>query len=140
MVLFDILQKAQKGYGRALEPTCRQWALTRNEMDVLLFLYNNPQYDRAADIVVCRGISKSHVSLSVNNLEGRGLLRRFVSDDRRTAHLKLTEQGRAIAQEGREAQRSYFAELYRGITQEEVDQWRRITQKVCENIESFDKG
>lgn len=137
---FDLTGRAKKQYSRVLEPVSRKWALTQNELNVLLFLYNNPQYDRAADIVVCRGISKSHVSLSVNNLEGRGLLRRFVSDDRRTAHLKLTEQGRAIAQEGREAQRSYFAELYRGITQEEVDQWRRITQKVCENIESFDKG
>ena len=137
---FDALSRAKKEYSRCLEPMCRDFGLTQNELAVLLFLNNNPSLDRAADIVVCRGISKSHVSLSVNNLEGRGLLRRFVSDDRRTAHLELTEQGRAIAQEGREAQRSYFTELYRGITPEEVDQWRRITQKVCENIESFDKG
>ena len=108
---FDLTGRAKKQYSRVLEPVSRKWALTQNELNVLLFLYNNPQYDRAADIVVCRGISKSHVSLSVNNLEGRGLLRRFVSDDRRTAHLELTEQGRAIAQEGREAQRSYFTEL-----------------------------
>ena len=137
---FDLTGRAKKQYSRVLEPVSRKWALTQNELNVLLFLYNNPQYDRAADIVVCRGISKSHVSLSVNNLEGRGLLRRVGSDGRRRAHLELTEQGRAIAQEGREAQRSYFTELYRGITPEEVDQWRRITQKVCENIESFDKG
>lgn len=137
---FGLMGRAKKQYCRCLEPVSKKWALTQNELNVLLFLYNNPQYDRAADIVVCRGISKSHVSLSVNSLEGRGLLRRFVSDDRRTAHLELTEQGRTIAQEGREAQLSYFTELYRGITPEEFDLWRKITQKVCENIESFDKA
>lgn len=137
---FDLAGRAKKRYCRFLEPVSKKWALTQNELNVLLFLHNNPQYDRAADIVACRGISKSHVSLSVNNLERRGLLRRFVADDRRTAHLALTEQGRAIAQEGREAQQSYFMELYRGITPEEFDQWRRITQKVCENIETFEKA
>lgn len=137
---FDLAGRAKKRYCRFLEPVSKKWALTQNELNVLLFLHNNPQYDRASDIVACRGISKSHVSLSVNNLERRGLLRRFVSDDRRTAHLELTEQSRAIAQEGREAQRSYFTELYRGITPEEFDQWRRITQKVCENIETFEKA
>ena len=65
---------------------------------------------------------------------------RVLEPDSRKWGLNQHEQGRTIAQEGREAQRSYFTELYRGITPEEVDQWRRITQKVCENIESFDKG
>lgn len=136
---FDLMGRAKKRYCRFLEPVSKKWALTQNELNVLLFLYNNPQYDRAADIVACRGISKSHVSLSVNSLESQGLLCRFVSKDRRTAHLELTEQGRAIAQEGQEAQRRFFTELHRGVTQEEFDQWQKIIQKVCENIEALTK-
>ena len=90
---FDTMARAQKGYARLLEPICKKWDLTRNELDVMLFLANNPDFDRAVDIVNHRGLAKSHVSMSVTNLESRGLLER-ISDpaDRRTVHLKLTEK------------------------------------------------
>lgn len=137
---FEIMRKAQKGYARYMEPICKKWGLTRNELDVILFLCNNPAFDRAADIVSRRGIAKSHVSLSVANLEGRGMLaRRFDPSDRRTAHLELTERGHAAALEGRNAQQDFFALLYGCLTEEEFLFWKKITQKVCEQIENFDK-
>lgn len=137
---FDIMTQSQKLYGRQLEPICKKWELTRNELDILLFLYNNPQYDRAADVVSRRGIAKSHVSLSVNGLEAKGLLlRQYSQEDRRTAHLKLTGQGMEIGAEGRQAQKNFFNRLYTDVSEEEMLLWRKITQKVCENIEKFDK-
>ena len=139
-VFFDILGKAQKQYTKYLEPVCKRWELTSNELDVLLFLHNNPQFDRAADIVDRRGIAKSHVSLSVKDLEGRGLLiRHYAPADRRTAHLELTEQARAIAGEGCAAQRRFFSALYAGVTEAEFALWRGITQKVCGNLENLEK-
>lgn len=140
-VYLDLMAIAQKQYSKFLEPICKRWDLTRNEVDVLLFLHNNPQFDRAADIVSRRGISKSHVSLSVKNLESRGLLvRGFSQEDRRTAHLTLTEQGRLIASEGFQAQQGFFQALYEGVTEEEFAQWRGLTQKVCNNIENMEKA
>ena len=76
---FDILSQSQKAYSRQLEPVCKKWNVSRSEMDVLLFLYNNPQYDRAADIVTRRGMTNSLVSMSVSTLEARGLLQRQCS-------------------------------------------------------------
>ncbi len=132
---FDILGKAQKVYARRLEPVCKKWALTRNELDILLFLRNNPQFNRAADIVSHRGIAKSLVSLSVASLESRGLLeRRFAPSDRRAAHLHLTQSGRTIAEEGRQVQQQYYTQLFQGVSPEEFDLWRRTAQKVCDNI------
>ena len=138
---FDIVGRSRKACGKRLEPICKKWELTRNELDVLLFLHNNPEYDRAADIVSRRGIAKSHVSLSVSNLESRGLLIRcFEPSDRRTAHLKLTEAGNAIAREGRDIQQQFFSRIYEGVSDEEFEIWRTITQKVCKNIESLDES
>lgn len=137
---FDLISRASKGYSRALEPVCRTWNLTRNALDVLLFLYNNPEYDRAADIVSHRGIAKSHVSLSVMDLERKGLLTRaFVKNDRRTAHLKLTDSAMAIAQEGRTAQARYFSSLYQGISEAELEQMRHIMEKVHANMERLEQ-
>ena len=136
---FDAMLRAKKGYTRILDPICRQWDITRNELDVMLFLANNPGFDRAADIVSRRGLAKSHVSLSVGNLEARGLLtRHFDPVDRRTVHLKLTDQAIAIAREGREAQVDFFTRIYAGLTPEEVDTWQSIMLKLVKNIADMD--
>lgn len=136
---FDTVASAKKSYSQCLEPVCKAWKLTRNELDVLLFLYNNPTFDRAADIVSRRGIAKSHVSLSVASLEEKALLaRRFSLQDRRTVHLELTGQGRTIAAEAREKQVQYFSALYRGVSPEEAEIWRKIVTKIRENIKNIE--
>ena len=138
---FDIMGMAKKSYGKLLAPLCEENSLTRNELDVLLFLYNNPGFDRAADIVSLRGIAKSHVSLSVSNLEDRGYLDRcFDANDRRTAHLKLTGAGRELAGKARELQETFFTGLYAGVTEEEFALWGSVTKKVCDNIRNLDKS
>lgn len=136
---FDAMASARKSYARLMEPICQQWNLTRNELDILLFLHNNPEYDRAADIVAHRGIAKSHVSLSVASLEEKGLLRRrFSEKDRRTAHLELLDPGRVIAIQAKETQARYFSALYMGISPDEFEIWKNIMQKVRNNIKSME--
>ena len=66
----DTIQLAKKRYAQLLDPLCDTWDLNKTEVDILLFLANNPGLDRAADIVRIRHIAKSHVSLSVGNLSG----------------------------------------------------------------------
>ncbi len=137
---FDLFSQSQKIYGRHLEPVYKKHDLTRNEVDVLLFLYNNPQYDRASDIVTRRGMTKSHVSMSVASLAERGLLDRETSpEDRRTVRLRLVGEGISIAREAREAQMRFFGQIYHGLTPKELELWGKINQKVSENIERLNK-
>lgn len=132
---FDLSRRAKKQYALVVEPICNAHGLTRNELDVLLFLYNNPEFTRAADIVVHRGMTKSHVSLSVTNLENRGLLLRTDDpEDRRAVHLTLTEPAREIAQQGRQAQERFFGALFAGTTHEERMFWQGLVERVGENI------
>lgn len=135
---FDAMSRAKKEYTRCLEPVCRDFRLTQNELAVLLFLNNNPGLDRAADIVSCRGIAKSHVSLAVSTLEARSILsRRFDASDRRACHLVLTEKGTEIAEAGTARQRQFFDALYTGISDQERAQMRAVIQKIMDNIASF---
>ena len=135
MQYFDRVGQAKKAYARALEPIAKKWALTQNELDVVLFLYNNPTLDRAADIVSRRGISKSHVSVSVSSLESRNLLARLTGGDRRASHLSLTDAGCAIAREGVQAQQQFYQQLFNGVTEEELAAWESISQKVSQNLQ-----
>ena len=135
---FDALSRAKKEYSRCLEPMCRDFGLTQNELAVLLFLNNNPSLDRAADIVSCRGIAKSHVSLAVTRLEAQGILtRQYDPADRRACHLVLTEKGTEIAEAGAERQRQFFEALYVGISPEERELMRSVARKIMDNIASF---
>lgn len=135
----DSNQQSKKIYSAMLEPICREYGLTRNELDILLFLENNPGFDRAADVVSVRKIAKSHVSLSVNALQARDLiLRQPEAGDRRAAHLKLTEKALPIVQAGQRVQKAFFEQLFAGLSREELEQWARIQMKICRNIDAMD--
>ena len=137
---FDTMARAQKGYARLLEPICKKWDLTRNELDVILFLANNPDYDRAVDIVNNRGLSKSHVSLSITNLESRGLLERIPDPtDRRTVHLRLTEASKPITDVGCRVQKQFMDYLHQGVTEEQLQLMRMFAERVHENIKNIEK-
>lgn len=139
MDYFETMLRARKGYGRVMDPICRQWDLTRNELDVILFLYNNPEFDRASDVALRRGMAKSHVSLSVTTLEEKGLLRRRPDPvDRRTVHLELLGDAGDIARQGRQAQRAFFSKIYAGLTEEEISLWMSLMEKVSQNIAQLD--
>jgi len=137
---FDTMSRAQKGYARLMDPLCKKWKMTRNELDVMLFLANNPGYDRAVDIVQNRGMSKSHVSLSISNLESRGfLIRREDPEDRRTVHLHLTEAAKPIVEKGLHSQRLFFSYIHKDITQEQLELMMDFAKKVSENIKNIEE-
>ncbi len=84
-------QQLKKLYYLQLDPVCTAYGLTKNEVDVLLFLANNAPYDTAKDIVELRGLSKSQVCKSVDGLSARGFLSACHDEkDRRCIHLSLT--------------------------------------------------
>lgn len=137
---FDILSKAQKGYSRLMDPLCKKYSLTRKELDVMLFLANNPGKDRASDIVNGRGLSKSHVSISVTGLEEKGLLlRQEDEEDRRTVHLRLTDRAAPIVETGRIKQKRFFQYLHNGVTQEQIDAIVAFAELVNKNIQNIEE-
>ena len=81
----------QKEYVRIFDETMKVYHLTQTEIDVLAFLYNNPEYKRAKDIVDIRGITKAQASLSIDKLVKKGYLRREVDENNRRCYLLYVE-------------------------------------------------
>ena len=134
------LMLLQKQYGKMLEPVCKEWNMTRNEMDVLLFLANNPEYDRASQIVERRGIAKSHVSLAVTELEKKGFLGKC-SDarDHRTTRLYLTELGTQAARAGQKAQQTFFAALRQDVPEPQMETVSSVLRQVLKNVSKMEE-
>ena len=57
-------QQMKRLYEKQFEDICQRYQLTQNEIDILVFLANNPSFDTASDIVEVRMIAKSYISKS----------------------------------------------------------------------------
>ena len=134
---FTRSQGLRKLYCGLFTPLLERWGITQLEMDVLLFLANNPPYDTARDIVEKRHLAKSHVSVGVEALVNRGLLERQKREgNRKTIHLRLTEAAGPVVAEGRAVQRQYGELLLTGLSEEERAELFRMLEKVGENVET----
>ena len=101
------------------------------EMDVVLFLTNNPGCDTARDVTELRGLAKSQVSAAVELLVKRGLLSRTPDGvDRRVVHLMLTERGKALGREGQKIQVACLDVLFGGLNGEETARFQTLLEKV----------
>lgn len=134
---FTRSQGMRKLYCALFTPLLERRGLSQLEMDILLFLANNPEYDTARDIVEKRHLAKSHVSVGVDALAGRGLLERQMREgNRKTIHLTLTEAAAPIIEEGRRVQQQYAKMLLDGFSEEEATELFRLLEKVSRNVDS----
>lgn len=122
-------------YTRMVLPVCEKHGLTYMEFTVLLFLANNPQYDTAAEIVRCRRLTKSHVSLSVRTLTERGLLAgEYCGADRRSVHLRVLPGAEQIIEDGRAAQRRFGETLLEGFSDAEKAKLAAFMGRIDKNV------
>ena len=128
-------EKAMKVYENCCNPVCRENGINQTAFDVIMFLFNNPEYNTARDICEIRGIRSGIASVAVENLAQNGYLERKTdASDRRKQRLILTEKAEKVAEAGRIAQRKFFDLLCSGISQEEMQVYERITEKMAANI------
>lgn len=122
-------------YSDCLEPVCEQHSLTRMELDILLFLANNPQFDTAASIIEMRRLTKSHVSTSIKALEARGLLTKsYAPGNRKTAHLSITPAAGGIVANGKAAQGSFYGIAFRDFSEEDLGTMKQLFSQIADNI------
>ena len=133
-----ILNKAQiikKLYSNVFERIALEHNITANEVMILTFLKDDFDQDMATDIVNNLMISKSHVSLSVNNLEKAGYIeKRQDINDKKKVHLEITENAKPILDEIENEQNKLYEVIFKGISQEEIETLKLILQKMCNNI------
>ena len=122
-------------YDQTLDPVAQRWKLTRMELDLLLFLTNNPIHNTAAEAVRLRRWTKSHVSAAVHSLQDKGLLfAQHPEDNRKTLLLTPLPSARDMIQDGLAAQKSFYKIMCRGFTPEDEQALESISEKIAQNI------
>lgn len=132
--LLQFSRQFSKFYQRQFDALLAQHGLSMREVQILLFLANNPLYDTARDITEFRGISKSQVSQAVDLLTAEGLLLRTPdAEDRRIVHLSITEDGLPVAKEAQAIQANCGQALVEGLTQEQMELLQTLLETVLKN-------
>ena len=96
-------KKIMHVYESFCTPLCKKYQLNQSDLDLILFIANNPMYNTAKDVCEIRGIKKGIVSVTTERLVQSGyLIRKNDIHDRRIQRLCLTEKCQPIIADGRE--------------------------------------
>lgn len=115
---------------------CEKYQLRQLEYDILMFIYNNPAYNTAADIVRIRKSTKSHVSTSLKVLEDRGFIeRRIDKDNKKHVTIHLLQLANEVIEDGIWAQKEFAQDMFDGLSEKEIRSFMNVFQKVYDNAE-----
>ena len=91
-------------------------------------------FDTAADIVKVRKSTKSHVSISLKDLETKRLVDRIQSpNNKKRIKIVLLDDAIPIIEAGKNAQKQFAKNVLSGLTEEEMQMCIQVFQKICNN-------
>lgn len=133
---WEFLISVESEYSKYRKRIMYRFSLSAAEVDVLMFLANNPSLDTAADISRIRRIPKSQVSLSVRSLCDCGLVSgAYAKGNKKSVHLAVTEDAREIVEYGRKIQKEFYEMIFEGFGEGDRAELLRLHKKIAENIE-----
>ena len=136
MHFWDEHKTITRYYEMKVSGVCEKYQLRQLEYDILMFIYNNPAYNTAADIVRIRKSTKSHVSISLKVLEDRGFIERRVDkDNKKHVTVHLLQLANEVIEDGKWAQKEFAQDMFEGLSEEEIKVFMNVFQKVYENAE-----
>lgn len=132
-----VMMRVRRNVRTALREAVREEGLTQNEIEVLLFLQQGA-FNTARDISQERGMPRSLVSKAVDQLVRRGYVEAVHDrEDRRVVRLRLLPVAQEMVDRLVLARKEFFAQLCRGITQEEAAAFTSMVGKMTENLEKL---
>lgn len=133
------MNRFKRYYAAGFQPLAREYGLNQLEIDILLFLHNNPDCNTASDIVELRGLAKSNVSTAIERLHQEGYLE--VTPDRsnrRKRRLYLRPEREPVIRRLAEQQSICLHSLTKGFTAEELRLLHNMVDRMEENMNHAD--
>ena len=119
-------KKIMHVYESFCTPLCKKYQLNQSDLDLILFIANNPMYNTAKDVCEIRGIKKGIVSVTTERLVQSGyLIRKNDIHDRRIQRLCLTEKCQPI--------------IAAGLTDTELKLYQELSEKIRNQVIKLEK-
>ena len=133
----EFARKMALAYTAVCRPLCQEMKLPQTAFDILMFLYNNPEYKTARDIVEIRNIKANLVEKLVQD----GYIeRQAVEKDRRKTELICTQKALPVQIRGRELQQEFAERLMTGLSDEDQKKLAIYFSQMEKNLDQIIKG
>lgn len=130
-----MVSRYNKYYTRILTKIADEYNMSKIEIDVLLFLHNNPGFDTAKEICELRGLGKSHISKAVDLLCQKKYLETVPDGlDKRITHLVIKSDANDVIHKAKEAQENCFRKLLNGISTEDLYTMKKVITQISMNL------
>ena len=118
-----------------MEEATEKLSITHTEIEIIMFLFNNPDYDTAKDISELRKFPKSCVSKAVDALIKKDYLESFIDiSDRRILHLKLKEPSKPVIKLSQKIRTHFLEIICQGIDDREKEELLKILNTISINV------
>lgn len=135
---FAIFPYIQKQYNSLFKTVIDKYNISQVEIDIIAFLYNNPEYKHAQDIVKIRGINKGHASIAIDKLVCKGLLERKQDPQcRRCNILILSQKATPVIKDIKDIQNKYKKLIHQNISQEEKEIFDKVLYQMYINLGGY---
>ena len=132
--IIRISHQIKKTYSCLCDPVIQKYHITRCELDILLFLYNNPELNTAKDIVDKRGIIKSQASMGIERLIQKEYIKVKRDEyDKRKYRIYLLDSSMEIVEDGLKVQQTFNDNIFKNITDYEQEILQNILEKIYQN-------
>lgn len=134
MKIIEQSQLIRKAKDKIFEDIFQKYNLTSNEVDILIFLKENTD-DTATNIVNELLFTKSHVSLSVENLTKKGYITKYVDErNKKMVHLELTDKSIPILEETTVKKKKFMDLMFEHISEEDKKVMEKVFKQMNENV------
>jgi len=123
---------------RRCSGVCEKYGLKQFEAEVLFYM---SQWERSITSTdICRGliVNKGQVSQTMEALSRKGYIEAAAdASDRRYIRIRLTERSREVVNELKEIHEQLKAEIFSGITEAELTQFKATAKKLIDKINAI---
>lgn len=115
-----------------------KYGLKRIELEILYYLSQCKGKNTSTDIHKYLKMNKGHISQAVDCLCKKNYLSAALDqEDRRYVHYTITDQADVIIQDITEKWARLHQRIFDGISREDLEKFRKISEKMKENMEKI---
>lgn len=113
----------------------KKYNITKNEVVILIYLSENTK-NTSKDIVDEFLFSKSHVSLSTEQLTSKGYIKKI--PDGKVTRLLVTKKGQKVVNELKKKKEEFDKMIFKDFTKEEKETLDKLYHKILSNIKNIE--
>ena len=128
-----------RGHRKLIETKIAELGIHPSQHHLLMFLAKNGPATQCS-IAQAMEVSAATVAVSVKKLEkGKYIKKKSSAEDNRVNFISLTEKGEDVVRKSQELFEQADSALFRGVTEEEKEQFHGILERIIQNIKTLEE-